>query len=155
MKLDIGSGDDERVGWTTLDLFNPTATIGTPMWDIPVENGTVEEIACTHALEHIPESRVADTLAEWRRVLQPKGMVNIEVPDLDWCMRTYMGGFGEDRYIAYRGIYGAEGEGRHHLGGFDYARLLEVLTAAGFDPVTIGHGRGYGGGVLIARGISP
>lgn len=156
LKLDIGSGDDDLgPDWTTLDLYNRNAEYQAPMWDLPFGEASVSVIACTHALEHIPGSRVADTLAEWRRVLQPGGEVSVEVPDLDWCMRTYLTGFEEDRDIAYRGIYGAEGEGKHHLGGFDYGRLLEVLTAAGFESVFIGHGRGYGGGVLIARGISP
>jgi SAM-dependent methyltransferase len=47
------------------------ADVRSDMWDLPFEDGSVDEIWCSHALEHVPMAKVIETLKEFARVLRP------------------------------------------------------------------------------------
>ena len=131
MKLDLGSGTNPYGdGYQTVDLFEDAdycASIGA----LPVGDGTVTHLYCSHALEHVSWREIPATLAEWRRVLAPGGELRLRVPDLAWCVRHWL----EDPHDHWRlaKIVGSqEHEGNVHRAGYDAAGWRALLTDAGF-----------------------
>lgn len=54
---------------------------------LPFDTDSVELVYCSHAIEHFKEERVQHLLSEIRRVLVPKGIVRIVVPDASYIYR--------------------------------------------------------------------
>ena len=72
--LDIGCGMKLAEGYTGVDAYvTGPGIINAPMWSLPFNDDTVEEIRSSHALEHVAKRMVPVTLAEWQRVLMPGG----------------------------------------------------------------------------------
>ncbi len=126
-------------------------------WDaraIPLVPGTVDTIYSSHLLEHLPARTVAPTLAHWRALLKPGGVLHLNVPDLEWACRRFIalleferGGTDipdEPHYfgstIDYNGdrsmlavIFGTQShEGEHHHTGFTRESLRALLHASRF-----------------------
>jgi predicted SAM-dependent methyltransferase len=131
MKLDIGCGRTPIAGYIGVDVIpevNPT--IVAPMWNIPVADGEVTHIYSSHALEHVEKRMVIPTLKEWNRLLRSGGLVELRVPDLEWCCRNWLEHMTNDWHMDT--IYGnQEHEGEFHKTGFTHAIMLNYLTQAG------------------------
>lgn len=131
MKLDIGSGTNPMPGYVTVDPYQPDADYQAPMWDLPFDDGTVAAIYSSHALEHIMGACVVPTLAEWYRVLQPGGTLELRVPDLVWCVQNWLAHLDDGWERAK--IFGSqEHEGNVHRTGFTRAMLRGYLVGVGF-----------------------
>jgi predicted SAM-dependent methyltransferase len=123
IRLDIGAGPygDTPEGWITVDAF-VDADVKAFMWDLPYGDGEVDEIHCSHALEHITKYEVRKTLNEWRRVLKPGGQVDIKVPDLRWVCKNWLE--KQDSDWALDAIYGMHNHpGEQHKTGFSPVML--------------------------------
>ena len=132
MKLDIGPGPVTRHGpdFVTVDAYCP-ADIAAQMWDLPLDDGAVEEIWASHVLEHVPLERVGPTLREWRRVLAPTGTATISVPNLDYAARYWLKHPGEPWALAI--LFGNQKhEGEFHKTGWSPRTFRSALTGAGF-----------------------
>lgn len=57
---------------------------------IPYEAASVDVIYHSHFLEHLPKSSVPSFLKECFRVLKPRGIMRIVVPDLQYIMNEYL-----------------------------------------------------------------
>lgn len=97
MKLDIACGQNKEEGWVGIDLSGD-ADIVHDLFSFPwpIEDGSVEEIRCSHFVEHIPHYR-----PEWNgvdgwwlfwsevyRILAPGGKATIVHPYL-WNDRAF------------------------------------------------------------------
>lgn len=132
MKLDIGAGPLAAHGpdFQTVDAF-AEADIKALMWDLPLPDGSVEEIWTSHALEHVPLERVGPTLREWVRVLAPGGRATITVPNLDHAARYWLRHQGQPWALAI--LFGNQNhEGEFHKTGWSPQTLRVALTDAGF-----------------------
>lgn len=130
MKLDIGSGTNPKPGYTSVDWYE-TATIRAPMWELPVDSGSVDAVYSSHALEHIMAHQVPSALAEWYRVLRVGGTLELRVPDLAWCVRNWLD--NQEDFWALAKIFGSqEHEGNIHRTGFTREGLRRLITLAGF-----------------------
>jgi predicted SAM-dependent methyltransferase len=90
MKLDIGAGDSPKgPEYTSVDLY-VGADIEAPMWEIPLPDGSVEEIYSSNALEHVSKFKVIPTIREWHRLLQVGGLLYLVVPDLKWAVKFWL-----------------------------------------------------------------
>jgi predicted SAM-dependent methyltransferase len=108
------------------------------MWSIPIPSESAEEIRCSYALEHIPRSRVLDTLAEWKRLLKPDGIIKVMVPDLLWACQNFISAPGIGRSMDY--IYGGQSEpGDFHKMGFTDRIMRDYCDQAGLVVVQVGH----------------
>ena len=133
--MNVGGGDDRRPDFLTVDLRSDVADIVAPADQLPVADGSVEEILATDILEHFPAQRTGAVLAEWLRVLEPGGKLTVRVPNLlrlsEWIVA------GKRVEDAIRNIYGGHRWGpdgawdTHHTGWTP--RLFEsLLVDSGF-----------------------
>lgn len=89
-RLDIGCGREVETGWTGVDPMADSPGIQRPAWDLPFDDGAVDEIRCIHALEHFPPEHLYHTAAEWARVLRPGGRLTVVVPDAAYVLQFYL-----------------------------------------------------------------
>jgi len=95
MRLELGSGYSPLEGFYHVDL-NPRAPEldrCAPAYPLPwCESSSVAELRAVDVLEHLPYRQTAAALAEWARVLQPGGLLYVQVPDAEEAMRWYLSG---------------------------------------------------------------
>lgn len=134
-RLDIGSGRWPRDGYESVDLYEAEARVDhrCTMWELPIEEGTVESIWCVHALEHVPRAQVQPTLREWHRVLCPGGELFVRVPDLRWICSNFLTHPGDA--FALAAIFGAQThEGEYHQTGFTPERCFVTISSQSASP---------------------
>src|SRR5262245_45777249 len=105
LKLNVGSGPySAPEGFKNVDLL-PGAHIDVvaPSHKLPFKDNEVDEILCEHMIEHLTYYQFNRTLAEWFRVLKPKGIVTIECPDLLGVCKQFVEANEYGRYTTYNG----------------------------------------------------
>lgn len=91
MKLNIGCAWKRMEGYIGIDIRKSRAAdVVAPAWDLPYEDGTVDEIFSSHMMEHLSEDDIDRTLKEWYRVLRKGGKVVTRVPDLEKYMELFL-----------------------------------------------------------------
>ena len=68
----------KNIQYTTTDLLSPLADIKADICNLPFKDNSYDVIFCNHVLEHIPDDSKA--LQELYRVLKPKGMAILQIP---------------------------------------------------------------------------
>ncbi len=139
MNLDIGSGNNPRVGYLALDIDPRCADVVAEMMHLPFAEGSVERIYAAHCLEHISKFEVVPTLREWWRVLRVGGELELLVPDLVWCVQRWLQTQGDGWDMAV--IFGSQTQdggatihrGEFHKTGFTEALVHGYLVEAGFQ----------------------
>ncbi|MFX0037337.1 MAG: hypothetical protein ACFE9I_17080, partial [Candidatus Hermodarchaeota archaeon] len=76
-------------------------------------------------------------LSEFFRVLEPKGQLIIETPDLEKAFDIYLKSDYEEKKDALNWIYGLPHEGLEHKFCFPAQLLLEILEKTGFEKVNL------------------
>jgi predicted SAM-dependent methyltransferase len=149
VKLNIGSGEKHRPGYTSVDLRPlPGVEIVCNAWDIlkHVTAGTVETIYSRHMLEHLTFAEGRRALKAWHEALQPGGEAEILLPDLYYHARQLLA--APDSKSAFNArvtnhahaiasLYGWQThEYDVHRSGYTERSLRAALFAAGFVEVT-------------------
>jgi len=143
LRLHLGCGDAYLPGWINIDLARPGRRQDLS-WDLrrglPFPDGAAEAIFSEHLFEHLSLASGLRLLEECRRVLAPKGVLRIGVPDLDRYVSSYL---GDDpliddyrpgrptRGLAFGEIFFFYG----HYSMYDFETLELILRAAGFTIV--------------------
>lgn len=142
--LIVGSGADSMPQWeksgyavTRLDIeprTNPDVLAS--MTDMgPI--GPFGVVFCSHALEHLYPHEVPVALSEFRRVLCPRGVAVVIVPDLEGVPATddVLPGIGVSGLHMYYGDASQIAEFPHmaHHCGFVESTLKGAMQAAGFE----------------------
>jgi len=155
LKLHIGCGKGILPGWVNIDV-HPAPFALNVLRGLPFAAASVRYIFVSHFLEHLFFPRdVKPFLAELRRVLSPRGIVRIVVPDVEQCIEAYITNDREffssrretwnwwpenptrlEDFLAYAGA-GAEPAYlfESHKYGYDFETLNRVLTDAGFTHI--------------------
>ena len=139
LKLNLGCRDKHIPGFKSVDINGDFAvdqrgTIA-DLW--MYKSGSVSEIYCSHALEHLPHKHTLDALKEWHRLLKPSGILYVAVPDFDRTVELYLKTKAEgvgltDWMVNY--IHGDQCYPEaYHYASFDFLRLRKLLFAAGFS----------------------
>jgi predicted SAM-dependent methyltransferase len=94
--LDIGCGLIPKQPfdiWSHLDL-NPGPHIEyvCDFGSIPLPDASVEQIWLGDVIEHVPQWRHAEVLAEWHRILIPNGRISGQTPNLHKTVSDYVAG---------------------------------------------------------------
>lgn len=83
MKLDIGCGKNKREGFHGVDQFpmedvDTVLDMNTPVW--PWEDNSVDEVHCSHFLEHLTQEQRCHFMNELFRVMKPGAKATIITP---------------------------------------------------------------------------
>lgn len=138
MKLNIGSGENYREGWTNVD---GRPDVKADIYDnvshlddrFPLQ---ADEIVANDILEHIPYSETnkdqwKTVLASWVRCLKPGGTIRIQVPCMDSIFVLYMND-KIDEDLSNRVLYGENTSWfDRHYQLFARARLLKAMEDCG------------------------
>lgn len=132
IRLDVGCGIEEttKEGFIGVDAYTPNAQIKANMWDLPFEDGEVDEIFSSNALEHVSKHQVTPTLQEWKRVLKIGGKLTLEVPDLEWACMWFVTHQSTSWDMDI--IYGTQlHEGEYHKTGFTAKIIFDYIYSVG------------------------
>ncbi len=168
-----GCGLDAPVGWVNFDvsprlrferlplaghamrasgkaLYPANVRYGDIVSGLPLADGSVRGLYCSHVLEHIDRQSVEVALRNSLRLLQPGGIFRMIVPDLVWRSELYLEQVRSGArdasdtflYSTYLGEpsrpHGLMGRARallgnnHHRWMYDEAQMTAMLERAGF-----------------------
>lgn len=138
-KLHLGCGVKHIPGWFHVDAldFEHIDHRG-PVEDLSfIADGSVSLIYAAHVLEHFGRKTYLDVLKEWRRVLEPGGVLRLAVPDFGAVARLYMSGTLPRGIEDVRGLVSGGQRDKYDFHGmiFDEADLTRALKEAGFSTV--------------------
>lgn len=133
LKLDIGCAIPAKrrsIEHKMVDL-QEGADIRASMWELPFDAETVDEIWCSHALEHVPMNKIIKTLLEFFRVLKVGGKLEVMVPNFDYVAKYWF--TGPDRAWAEAIIFGGQfHDNDFHRCAFNQQILRGDLEGVGF-----------------------
>ncbi len=140
MKLHLGSGERFIPGFVHIDLADfPHVDYRHDIGRLPmIADDSVELIYSCHALEYFDRVEVVDVLTEWKRVLEPRGVLRLAVPDFEALAGVYERDHDLSRIIGpLYGRWRIPGTDTtvYHRTVYDFASLGAVLESAGFRDV--------------------
>lgn len=148
LQLNLACGDNIKAGWVNIDLFDPAPVdlrldLTEPL---PFADHSVRTIYCEHFFEHLEfPTHARGFLREAFRVLEPRGVLSIGVPDTEWPLRCYAA--GDDSYFRFgRATWGHPDwcntplhqinfhfrQFNEHRYAYDESTLAKVLVEEGF-----------------------
>jgi predicted SAM-dependent methyltransferase len=159
LSINIGSGGKGREGWINIEMIPMRDT--TLCLDIrrplPFSDGSVARIFAEHVIEHIDfRFDVPGVLADWHRVLRPRGRARIVVPDAGRFLNAYVSSdkarwrdldwdldaLPDDIHTPMHIVNHVFHQGGQHLFGYDFDTLVWALRRAGFGSIEqTSHGR--------------
>ncbi|MDM9379952.1 glycosyltransferase [Chlorogloeopsis sp. ULAP01] len=140
LKLHLGCGGNVKEGYLNVDqYFSAQDIIQIDIFNIPLENNSVDEIFTEHMLEHLSKYEVPIALKEWARVLKPSGKLVMNLPNLEWCLQQWLIKPEEERWgWQLDTIFGLQTHpGEFHKTGFTKPHLSQLLKTAGFREINI------------------
>ena len=130
LKLHLGCGERRLAGFLNIDRRNtPAVDFVLDIARLPFGDASVSLIESYHVIEHIPRNLLPGVLGEWSRLLEPGGVLVLELPDFDAAVKEYIGG-NERRLDSIFGLQRFPGD--THFFGYNHKRLGEMLKEAGF-----------------------
>lgn len=149
LKLHIGCGEDIREGYINIDDFSPKADLKMPIQELSYPDGTVERIEGYMVFEHLCLADARCFLQNAYRMLEPGGMLVLEMPDLEKVCRLILV-FASDPEYLEKGAFGLRGifgepiphmtPGDYHKWGYTPALAVKMMRDAGFSHVAISDG---------------
>ncbi|MCR6629912.1 MAG: hypothetical protein NVV74_07585 [Magnetospirillum sp.] len=147
LRYNFGCGNVRKEGYVNVDVRpDSAADVVTDAWRVDVftpEAGVL--VYSRHMLEHLDPEDARRTLAAWRGLLQPGGMLNVIVPDIVFCARQLLGlaqSTFHDQFVhACGSLWGwrdpARGGNREdaHRWGYTEDSLAAELRLAGFTEI--------------------
>lgn len=153
VKLNLACFTHMFHGWKNLDLIDLSIwaaqnAYSFMQWDLtrglPYDDGIVDLIFLSHALEHFDYAAGRRLLGECRRVLKPGGVLRVAVPDAATLIGMYLTGricrleelCGSDKpadstlELLHEFLYGGD-----HRAIYDEGTLVRALQAVGFADI--------------------
>ena len=140
--LHLGCGSSKLPGLINCDLFNPDADFKVDCTNLSIfEDNSIDLIESHHMIEHFSFADTERALAEWHRVLRPRGLLVITCPDISRiCQRwlkysTFYLLFPRPEKLDYmvKMLVGSqEHDGMFHKNAFDARRMSRLLSKHSF-----------------------
>jgi len=100
LKLHLGSGTIRLAGWVNIDLETPQADLHRDITKaLPFPSGSAAYIYHEHVMEHITVDEAMIGLRDWRRLLEPGGVLRIATPDLDYLVERFGGDWKDQEWL--------------------------------------------------------
>ncbi|MBI5082076.1 MAG: methyltransferase domain-containing protein [Chloroflexi bacterium] len=93
MKLiNLGCGTRYHRDWVNVDFVSltPDVIAHDLSLGVPFQDNEIDAVYHSHVLEHFSKSGAVTFLQECRRVLKPKGVLRVVVPDLETIVKQYI-----------------------------------------------------------------
>lgn len=92
LNLACGATFIDTPQWLNLDYtpLDPAVRQADLLGRLPVADGSLQMVYCSHFIEHVPRTHVLGLLQECRRVLQSGGLLRLVVPDLQEMCGRYL-----------------------------------------------------------------
>jgi len=92
--LNLGGGNWYYPRWENIDYYQSSILVDYKIdfrekQSLPFSNNCVNAIFTSHVLEHLDDESLIFLLKECYRILKPKGIFRISVPDMDKAMEAY------------------------------------------------------------------
>ncbi len=130
-KRDFGSG------WLNIDGADLPHIHQHDVTKLDMQSDTVDIIYCSHGLEYFDRTEAINVLTEWYRVLKPKGILRLAVPDFSAICELYSSGkYSLESFLGP--LYGKidlNGTFVYHKTAYDFDSLFTLLTASGFSDI--------------------
>lgn len=142
ISLHLGCGSRFIPGFVHIDKADfPHIDYNHNIQHLPMfADNSVDLVYSSHALEYFDRLEAKEVLEEWHRILRPKGILRLAVPDFEALVKTYKT-YGRVEKILGP-LYGRmtiqtpEGEQPiYHKTVYDFVSLKELLEQAGFTNV--------------------
>lgn len=144
-QLHFGCGAVHLPGWVNIDRDAVTNSIDLS-WDmrdpLPIPDGSVKFIFHEHVMEHLTVEEGLAFSRECRRMLAPKGVLRVAMPDLAECVRQYhendwrqpwMQKYGYDFIQTRAETINIAFRSWEHKWLYDHEELHRRLREAGFE----------------------
>lgn len=104
-------------------------------YGIPFEDESVDFVYSSHFFEHLFKKDASYLLQEANRVLKPKGMIRICVPDLAYAISLYAKGEKEKMLNNYFFVEDRDSNFARHKYMYDFELLKNMLEQIGFKDI--------------------
>lgn len=149
MKINFGSGSQILPGFFNIDAvvhkgktpdllhaitFSHDGSVINP---IPLADECADELHSYHVIEHVYAWEAVHLLAEWKRLLKPRGKLILELPNIRLACQNFLAGLPDQM-----GMWPLYGDWNHkdpymmHKHGYTPESMAALLQAAGFTGIT-------------------
>ena len=133
MRINVGCGKKFEPEYYNIDLYEDLiADKLMSVINLDLEDNICEEVKAIQIIEHFSFFEAIYALNEFFRVLQLKGKLIIEIPDLTKACQLYLNSNDEQKKIVLGWIYGIPDKGLQHKFCFPAYLLTEILENIGF-----------------------
>lgn len=106
---------------------------GTEIYPLDCADNSVDEIRCSHTLEHFGQGEVLEVLKHWVSKIKPGGILKIAVPDLPRIFDAYV---RNEQVPIMSFLYGGQTDANDfHKCGFDEALLRNLLCQCELEDI--------------------
>lgn len=141
LKLHLGCGQRYLKGYINIDFPSSEHTIVVPRADIykDIRNleypeNSIDEIRSHHLFEHFSRQEALKLLNQWRYWLKPQGLLVIETPDFEECIKRFVSTDDlEEKFKLARHIFGShEANWALHKDFWDKLKFQFIFDKLGF-----------------------
>ncbi len=104
-------------------------------YGLPISDSSVDILYSSHFIEHLFRNDAINLLKESFRVLKPKGILRVSVPDLEYAISLYSNGEKEKMLSAYFFVDDDDSYYARHKYMYDYSMISGILKNVGFKDV--------------------
>jgi predicted SAM-dependent methyltransferase len=136
IKFNMGSGDIRPDGFINIDLYDKHSDIKIDILNLPIEDNTVDEILCSHVIEHIDYLDGKKMIMEYSRILKPGGKLIVETANLIPLLEEIISCSEEQRAVFYTCLFAfpwVPGMGHKFL--YSEERLYNLLKENEFEKI--------------------
>lgn len=159
MKINYGCGRQVLDGFFNIDAVRNKKAVRDPELlftarfdergslkaQTPLPDGGADELHAMHVIEHVFFWEAPALVTEWKRLLKPRGLLILELPDLEQACRNLMAGM--DDQMAMWPLYG---DWNHkdpymmHKHGYTSKTITALLSNCGFEQIVMRNPKTHG-----------
>lgn len=139
IKLNIGCGENKLEGFVNIDVeprVKPDLVHDVVTTRLPFKENSVDIVHCIHNIEHIELKHWHNVLADFWRVLKPKGKLYLAYPEFEICAKYFVTNHQGQKDFWRATLYGRQlYPGDFHVTPVVTKDLAKVLHFCGFDGI--------------------